>query len=701
MNRLIKSSRLVAMLCMLILLVSGYFVALYKLQIVEGAAYYEQSQNNIVSTHTVTAARGNILDRYGRVLVSNRTCNNLTFNTDELFEQEDPNSIILQLVETVTSFGDTYTDELPITKVPPFEYVDNMTDLQRTRLEAYIEYNIPNGLPENPTAVELMAFFRSRYEIDNNYTAEETRIIAGIRYELNLRYVVGTSPYVFVEDASIDLISRIMEQNLQGINVEVSYIREYETIYAAHLLGYVGEMDGVAYEEKYADLGYPMDALVGRSGAELAFEEYLHGTDGTSMVTSTASGTVTSTVYTQEPEPGNHVYLTIDIGLQEAAEQALSSYITQQNEVRQAAIDQEELYGGEATTELITGGAVVAIQVDTGEPLAIASWPTYNLSTFMEDYNELSEDPNYPLVNKALTGLYTPGSTFKPCTALALLDSGTITPNTTTYDEVVFRKYEDSGYAPKCWISSRGGSHGLINVSGALKYSCNYFFYTWADLMGISTLDKYAAKLGLGEKTGIELGEETGHMASPEYMEEVADREWYAGDTLQAAIGQSVSQFTPIQLANYIATIANGGTRNTTSILKSVRSYDYSENLYERTPEAAEVISTAQANWDAIRQGMYDVANAQDGTAYSIFGNYAYCTVAAKTGTAETGENSANDATFVCYAPADDPEIAVCVVVENGDAGSAIGGIARDVLDYYFSFQNSTSTPESELSLLR
>lgn len=703
MDRIVKRGRLVFLILLLIALTVTYAAALYKLQIVEGAKYYEQSQNSIVTTQTVTAARGDILDRYGRVLVSNRTCNNLTINTTELFEQEDPNSVILELCETVTACGDSYNDELPITMEAPFEYVGNMSDIDRTRLNEYLE---DKGLDTGISAVDLMAYFRERYEIDPNYDSRQMRIIAGIRYALNMHYVVKTSDYIFAEDVSIDLITRLMEGNLPGFNVEVSYTRDYNTTYAAHILGYVGYMDSAQYE-KYSELGYSLNAMVGQSGAEYAFEEYLHGIDGEAKITSTASGTVTSTVYTKEPQPGNHVYLTIDIGLQETAEQALASFITEKNIEFQQKIDEESLYG-EPETELITGGAVVAIDVNTGEPLAIASYPTFDLETFLDNYSELEADPNAPMYNRALAGLYEPGSTFKPLTALCALDMGIVDVNTTYNCQAVFDKYKDQGYAPRCWIYG-SGAHGDVNVVHAIENSCNVYFYNVADVIeshgSIAALGKYAELLGLGEYSGIELYEEKGAMASAEYKASLYEEgdpyaQWFTGDTLAASIGQSISQFTPIQIANYAATLANGGTRRSASMLKSVRSYDYSEKIYEREPEVLSTVDTKQEYWDAIHEGMYLVANSPVGTAYSTFGNYTYCDVAAKTGTSQRGENAANNGIFMCYAPANNPEIAICVVVEKAGSGSSTAVIAKQMLDYYFSFNEGTGSVDTEQTLL-
>jgi len=696
MEKIIKPWRLAATIILIIVLTGIFAVSLYRLQIVYGAEYYAQSENSIVTTKQIAAARGNILDRYGRVLVSNRVCNNLTINADELFAQKNPNAIILELVSDVEDSGNTYTDTLPITNEAPFEYVQNMTDLQKTRLQAYLK---ASKLPESTSAVELMAYFRKAFSIDDNYSSEQMRIIAGIRYEIKIRYVINTSEYIFAQDVSMDLITKLMENNVPGFEVESSYTREYNTKYAAQLLGYIGMMDEDEYKT-YKDDGYSMNALVGKDGAEKAFEPYLHGTDGEAVVTTTKGGTVISTKYNKEPVPGNNIYLTVDLGMQEAAENSLSDFINSTNNQRETDNKAYKTSGEtDKIKDKITGGAVVAINVKTGEPLCIASYPTFDPSTLLSNYTSLLKNPDSPLFNRALNGTYAPGSTFKPVTAIAALDQGIVSTGTTIYDAGIFTKYKDQGYTPTCWLYPLG-SHGYVNATKAIEVSCNYYFYTVGDKLGIDKLSQYASRFGLGEPTGIELPENTGVMATPAYKEKVEKTSWYAGDTLQAAIGQSYSVFSPLQLANYISTIADNGTRYKTSLLKSVRSYDYSKSVFERTPTVADNVSVSQEYYDAVHQGMYNVANSIDGTAYSIFGNYPV-KVAAKTGTAQLGEAITNNGVFVCYAPYNDPEIAVAVVVEKGYAGSAIASIAKDVLNYYFSSKNSTVSQETENSLLK
>ena len=713
MKKLVSSGRLFAFGALVVTLIALCVVTLYKLQIIEGAAYYEESQNNQASNQTVTAARGNILDRYGRVLVSNRECYNLKISDTRLFsdEVEDPNAVILEMINMVEAAGETYIDDLPITKEPPFEYTD-MTALQRTLLTAYLD---SKGLDEDTTAVELMSYFRTRYDIANSYNAEEMRKIASVRYALNVRYSINTNPYVFVEDASIDLISDLMGVVGNVVEVETSYVREYNTQYAAHILGYVqamSEEDMEKYRPQDENSGYDYDTKVGRDGVEYTFEDWLHGTNGTARVTRTSSGTITSTVYTEDPVPGNHVYLTIDIQLQEAVERILETGIYELQLKRDEDNAKYTMEGKlDEVREDIQGGAIVVVDVKTGEPLAIASYPTFDLSSIIEDYSDLLEAENDPLFNRALNGAYEPGSTFKPCSAIAGLTENIINTETQIECTGLFTKYADQGYAPACWIYTQTDgqlTHGYDNVTEAIKDSCNVFFYTVADNLGIRKLMEYAKNFGLGESTGIELSETTGNMANPDNHLNYDVDSWVDGDTVQAGIGQSDSMFTPLQLAEYCAAIANGGTRHSAAILKSVRSYDYSRQLYQKETEVLSTVDSADYNWAAVQRGMYLMANditSSSSTVYYALSNYSYngvsLPVAAKTGTSQLGEDKTNNAIFMCYTPFDDPEIAIAIVVERGQSGANLSKMARNVLDAYFSLGTLNTTAEREYSLLK
>ena len=719
-HRLVRDGRIAALIVLMLILLSVYAYELYQLQIIEGEKYYNQSNEITTEERPITAARGNILDRYGRVLVSNTEVYNLTIDTTKLFANEDPNETILGLVNMVEGYGDTYTDDLPITSEPPFEYDPNMTEIQRTMLKAYIEDKKDDLKaiavdPDNPTAVELMSYMRTRYSIDNSYSAQEMRIIAGVRYSINVRYAINTADYVFVENASMKLITSIMENKLSGINVNRAYKREYGTDYAAHILGYVGLMTQEEYE-KYSLLKYSTDAYVGKDGVEYAFETYLHGRDGTVQETKNASGTVLSTVYVDEPVPGNHIYLTIDEILQEQTERILNAGVNDLIKTR-AQERAEGLARGDYNADMkdeITGAAAVVVAVDTGEPLAIASWPTYDVSTIIENYQELLATPNAPLFNRALMGAYAPGSTFKPVTAIAALNAGVVNTEDKVKCQGVFTKYSAEGYSPECWIWNANKNEHLThpeeNVSTALRDSCNYFFYTIGNELGVDYLGETAHNFSLGVSTGIELVETTGNMSNRENHYDYAGSEWRIGDTLQAAIGQSDSIFSPLQMAEYVATLANYGDRHSASILKTVRSFDYGEKVYEREPEVLSHVESAEYNWDAIKEGMHLVVNYPGNQQlYELFAKCKFTRTGAsgqygvngKTGTAQKGEGITNDGMFICYAPADDPEIAIAIVVERGGSGANTAFIAKNILDAYYVIRGYSDSSEEEMSLLK
>ncbi len=704
MNRLVKPGRVTGMVILLVLLLMLYVYKLYDLQIVEGEKYYNQSSEITTEESRVAAARGNILDRYGRVLVSNVECYNLSVDTAKLFDNDDPNAVILELIDMVEGYGDTYTDDLPITTVPPFEYTEDMTQIQRTMLEAYIERHAGDELSKNPTAVELMSYMRTRYDIDNNYSAEEMRKIAGVRYSINVRYAINTADYVFVQDASMELITYIMENKLVGISVERSYVREYHTEYAAHLLGYTGLMTQEEYE-KYSLLNYANDATVGKDGVEYEFEEYLHGENGTVLQTKTASGTVLSTYYEEEPQPGDHIYLTIDSTLQEAVERILDNGVNSLIKTRVQEKAEQEAMGTwtyEDGNWEITGAAAVVVNVKTGEPLAMASWPTYDVSRIIEDYDEILAADNNPLFNRCLLGTYAPGSTFKPCTAIACLTEGVINTERKIDCEGVFTRYASDGYAPECWIWSQGYTHPEENVTTAIRDSCNYYFYSIVNDLGVDKLGEYAHSFGLGVSTGIELTETVGNMSNRENHKDFQGTEWRIGDTLQAGIGQSDSIFTPLQLAEYCATVANKGTRHTASILKSVRSYDYSEKLYERENKVMSTVESEDYNWDAVQLGMFYVANDWANSA-AVTEAFAGCSVevCAKTGTAQKGEEKKNDGFFMCFAPYKNPEVAIVIAVERGGSGAETAFMARQILDVYLNIQSYDDSADNESILLK
>lgn len=683
--KLYRPLRIAVIILIPLLLSAICALALYDLQIVNGDAYLEKSQNTIVSSESIEASRGMISDRYGRVLVSNRVSYKVTIVRTELVSGGKPNEDLLTLVDCADRLGIVYDENLPISRTAPFEYTQPVSDAVAKRLKDYISHF---GLDENISASKLMEYFRRHYSIPDSFTDEQARIAAGLRWELELRALFSMSEYVFCNDVDINLVAMLGERNVSGITVEKTSARVYHTSYAAHLLGYLGLMDEDDYE-KYRHDGYPMDAYIGRAGIEQLCESSLHGVDGTMTTTRDASGNIISIAQTKDAVPGDNVVLTLDILLQQATEDALASTIDSINETRR----EESLEKGETFTE-VSGGAVAVVKVGSGDIMALASCPTYDLSTFRSDYSELLADPTLPLVNRALQGTYSPGSTFKIVTATAGLMEHAISTGETIKDEGQFTEYND--YQPYCWIYP--GSHGLINVTQALSVSCNYFFYTVGTRLGIDKIVPYAKAYGLGQATGIELSESRGILASREYKEKTLGENWFPGDTLQASMGQSYNLFTPLQLASYCATIASGGTRWATHIIKSVKSSDNSRTISETQPEILSTLDIPDEYMTAIKDGMLGVS--KEGTASDVFGYYEI-DVCSKTGTVQLGKDIENNAVFIAFAPYEDPEIAVAIVVESGGAGSAVTRIAKTIFDYYFSAEEAGDRISDEGALIK
>ena len=504
----------------------------------------------------------------------------------------------------------------------------------------------------------------------------DARAVAGVLYELYYRSRITNWPlYYFAEDVDVDFITRVKELGLKGVEIETTSVRKYETEYAAHLLGRVAAMEPseVDYYLSQGE-GYTQNDYVGREGAELAFESYLHGTPGERAVERNEDGKITSSVWLTDeetgeakvPEPGDNVFLTIDIELQQMVEELLAERVPGLS---------DEVEGAACTVQL----------VDTGEILAAASYPTFNLDTYVEDYAENSTDPLKPLMNRAFQGLYPPGSTFKMITAIAGLEEGIIEPSTIIRD--LGRYTHWSTPQPMCWIYRQGGgTHGPVNVTRAIEVSCNYFMYDVGRRLGIDKLDEYAAMFGLGQKTGVELYEESGVVASPAFTESLGGT-WYEGNVLSVAIGQESTQVTPIQLTNYISTLVNGGTRYSTHLLKTVKSSDFSQVVYEYEPQVQAELDLGQENVDVVTQGMLNLTTS-DGSLASAFRNVPV-QVGAKTGSAQVSSTSDSNAVFVCFAPYDNPQIAISLVVEHGGSGSVLASLAAEILQYYFTDQDS------------
>lgn len=649
-----------------------FAVVLYDAQILHGGENRAKSISSNAASETVTASRGIITDRNGKVLVSNRLAYTLVFDRSGFADDAALNAAILRLVQLCEETGTGWNDTLPIGRVGNFLRYSN------ARSETFDKFIEKNDLTSGASGRQLLSELRELYHVDESLSEREARLIVGVRYELHSR-----DSYTFAEDVSTEVLSLITDGRYEGVTIRTASARVYNTALAAHILGTIGPIWQEEWSSNedtgyvgYADKGYSMNDLVGKDGVEKAFESYLRGTDGRRLITTDETGKITGELYTREPQPGGTVALTLDIDLQADVEAALAETIS-------GMIDKD-------SNE--RGGAAAVVSVGTGEVLALASYPTYDLSTFNEDYDELVNDQRLPMFNRATQGIYAPGSTFKMVTAVAALESGIITPSSIIQDRGIYTYYKDP--QPMCWIYSQTGStHGRINVSQAITDSCNYFFYEVGRLTGIRTLDSYASQFGLGQSTGIEIGDSSGVLASPEWAES-HDQEWTDGQTITAAIGQSYNLFTPLQLANYVATLVSGGDHYQAHLLKNVKAYDNSRLLYMYDDKPMNTVEISDSTLSAVTRGMHEL---------TVSGSVAYafenCVVSAgaKTGSAQVGTDIANGV-FVAYAPYEKPEIAVAIVIEKGGSGAALANTAVEIINSWFSrAQDGTAIGENTL----
>ena len=662
-----------------------YCVRLYKLQLVDTDTALQSDRTYTYDT-TVAAARGQILDANGQVLVSNRTSYNLSLVNFILFNADDPNGRLRELIELCARLDVAVTDHLPVSLERPYAY-EPLAEPWQGYFETFCEVR---ELDPTMSAEQLVRTLKDLYNLPDDLDDETTRRLVGVRYELDLRYdTYGTNleNYIIAYDVPTEQLATILELGTPGLSVLNSTERVYETDYCAHILGTVGLMDGDEYEY-YETLGYPMNAVIGKSGLEQAFEETLHGQDGTLRTTVTASGEIVEQYYLKQPVPGDNVMLTIDLELQMAAEDSLEEVIL---DLRENGV------GGDEEGTDAEGGAVVVMEVDTGKVLACASYPTFNLATYLEDYAALEDEPYGPLYNRATQATYAPGSVFKMVTTIAMIDEGGISRYHQIEDEGVYTFYDT--YQPRCYYYTNTGlTHGTINVMQALSVSCNYYFFEVGRLTGIDAIDMVSQALGLGEKTGVELAEESGYRANPEtkarlYADDPDNSGWYGGDTLAASIGQSDNRFTPMQLCAYTCALATGGTRYRATFLDRILASDFSSTVQVNTPEVAGTLEISDDAMAAVREGMELAAT--EGTAASYLADYPIA-VACKTGTVQHGSGGSDHASFLLYAPADDPEIAIAVYVEKGAQGGNLSRVTRAVMDVWFSRTDSALTASEE-----
>ncbi len=683
----LRTNLLIALFCAVLV---GFFAALYQAQVVNGANYRSSINYTIVQTEQVNSVRGDILDRYGRTLVTNEISYNVELDTDAMGDNR--NAILRQLLDICRAQGVTWTDGLPITQSAPWTFTtdtpyayqtQNGDGESVTRLTALGSLAqeckwVDSAEKAKLTSGELLAKMCETFGLieEGEAPTQADREMAGVLYELYLRlYEINNNNYVFARGVDITFISLVKENALDGVRIQTVTSRRYETNYAAHVLGYTGAITQ-STKERYQELGYPMNATVGVAGVELAFEESLHGVSGTRVMELDNNGNIVSQQWQKEPEPGDNAVLTLDIALQSTTEDLLAQYAAAQEE----------------------SGPMAAAVVDmTGGVLALASYPTFDLSTFRENFDALAADENEPLNNRATQGLYAPGSTFKMLTAVAALSEGKITTTERIECTGIYRHFSDVNSQPHCWIwDSVRGVHGLDDVTHAITDSCNIFFYEAGLRTGIANLRKYAQQFGLGEYTGIEISEYKGWVAGPETSAHF-NQQWYDGSTMSASIGQENNQFTPLQLANYVATLVNGGNHYACHLLKEFKSSDYSQVTQVYEPELLHTIDIGEKELDAVLQGMY---NLSETASMSRYFSSLPVKVGCKTGTAQVATKTAN-AVFVCYAPYDDPQVALCLVAEQGASGGNLAELAAGILAQYFSTDSSLNTVTGENTLLR
>lgn len=680
MPKLGKIGRSAACILLMLAVFVVYELRLVQWQLVEGDKYEQLSLSSRTDTIEIEAARGEILDRDGTVLAGNRSSYNIVYDALDM-DYDRRNATIIQVIDLLEERGETWRDRLPIVLAEDgtYQYKEDSESAIQTLQEAL-------SLAEYATAEECMAELAQQYDCQG-YSKEDMRNVASVRYSMTQDGFSRTSPYVIAEDVSAETVGVISERSEEwpGIETRVAVTRYYgeDGALAPHVVGYTGVItdtqyqqaveDGTTYDAENNISGYKWSDTMGRSGIEAAFEEELRGQRGEETIYTDSSGGVESTAVTTAPEEGHTVQTTLDSDLQRVANLSLEKNI-------QGNIDARNC----------TSGAAVVLDVDTFGVLASSSYPTYDVNQLVESiagdgkyYNQLINDEDEPMVNLALNGVFTPGSVFKPVVALAALQEGQLSAATSVYCPGY---YELADLRLGCTC----GGGNTWNVYGALAHSCNTFFSTVGYDLGISTLDPYAEYFGLGTTTGVELGEATGIMSNPQEYRENHGVEWTDGVTSQTAIGQADNMFTPIQLATMCATIANGGVRLQTHFLDKITDYTGETVLEEYEPVELYDAGLSGDVLGVVQAGMQMVAT--EGTASNVFANYPV-SIAAKTGTAETSSVPDTDPdytepnlSFICYAPADDPEIAVAVMIEQGNTGNYAKNVAKDILDQYFGF---------------
>jgi len=676
------TGRLVFILLVFVAACVVFFGRLFNLQFASGDMY-DPGFSNTKSVYTeIPTTRGLITDVNGVVLASNRFYSNITLDKN-LIPRGSENTVACELAQFFEDGGIEYKDLLPVSKNAP--YVLDADFAQSPDKQKYVRnYSKYMGIEEEELTKNDSALYDTllyRYGLDDTeeFNDKQKRLVAGIRFTLDVNAYATTDPCVLVENASDEQIGMLSDSfhRFPGLDISTLSSRYYDIDrLASHILGRCA----IIFAEEadyYTEMGYALDEIVGKEGAELAFEEYLRGINGEIEIVTDAEGDrILSKNVVKEAKPGYNVTLTLDSEMQTVAERALETIIKEQAAKGAAEVRKS---GKKNVGEDANAGAVVVIDPRDFAVRAAASYPTYSLNTFSEDFEAMKEDSSSPITNRAMQGRYEPGSTFKIATAAAALEY-----EVTTFDEYILDKGEydfHETYKPKCWIYlDRGYTHGQQNLVAAIKNSCNYYFFEMGKRLGIDKLNSYAKKLGLGVKTGIEIGENEGVLMSPQ-VRSAQGYAWEPGYVLQTAIGQQ-HLFTPLQLASYISTVLNGGQRYRTHLFHDARDFATGEVVETYTPEILSTVDIPAETVEKLKQAMKDVVD--EGTASSTFKNYKY-PVGGKTGTAQVSQNSSNNVIFVGFAPFDNPEIVVAVVLEHGYSSSNAAKVAKEIFDCYFS----------------
>ena len=678
---------------MLLIAAAAVIIGLYGfrlifLQLVNGDSFTAQATNTTDYKFTVTAARGDIVDSKGERIASSTTGYSVVLNK-LLMGDEDLDTMLQKIVGLLGKNGESWNDSLLIGQPDAaghYEFTAASDNATEQKALAAMKDNL--GLQQYATADDVMEKLVEDYDLAD-FSLYWQRVLSGIHYEMQLQAFSNVNNFVMAENVSEATVATIKENSLSlpGVEIVETSTRSYEQgTVLPHVLGRVGKITAekwkvtdengqVTYPLK--EKGYNMNDIIGISGLESAYEDQLRGKDGVETITRNSDGVIVNTALTTVPEPGHTVQLTIDSEFQKAVDQALAKNV-------------EWIKNTYADSKQANAGAVVVIDVKTGGVLAASNYPSFDQNLYAAQYSEYSADENMPLFNRALQGLYTPGSTYKPSVAVAGLDTGLLNRNSTVNCTRVYTYYKD--YRPRC--AQHGHGNGPIDVINAIKWSCNIFFYDVGRRLTSDVYDAYAYKLGLGQRTGVEVSEALGHLTTKN------DSNYTESLDIQAAIGQGNTAVTPIQLATYAATLANRGTRYRTHFVKAILDSNTGETLEETQPEVMDVVEDKGETFDLVREGMKGVAQ----TIPALAG-YPY-TIACKTGSPQRSEGyyvgstykHYTNAAMIAYGPAEDPEIAIGVVVEYGGAGARTGQLVADIFNAYYAMKDGTLTVDDTVS---